>query len=42
LFENVHFSKYLGVNCPARNGKRIRGVNDAPGNCDNWPLASPS
>jgi hypothetical protein len=41
VFENVHFpTKFLGVNCPARNGKRIRGVNNAAGNCVNWQLKS--
>jgi hypothetical protein len=42
VFDNVHFSsRFLGVNCPAKNGKRIRGVKNAPGNCDNWLLLVP-
>jgi hypothetical protein len=40
LFQNIHFGKWLGVNCPVRNGKRVRGVHNAPGNCDSWILNS--
>ena len=39
-FENVHFGRWLGVNCPPVSGETVKGVLNAPGNCLTWILQS--
>ncbi len=38
-FQNIHFNKWLAVNCPPENGSQVLGVNNVSGTCVKWQLS---